>query len=441
MCGLVGVAGQVDHNDLSVMKDLLWVDAIRGMDNTGVASATYHQPEKINLCKVSGGPDQLFYHKRLDDVMKHGVSFIIGHNRFKTHGDIKYVNAHPFAFSNLVGAHNGTLDYSSKNRMDDHTKFETDSEALFWTINNRGIDTVINNMKGSYALVWYDITEKTLNFLRNKERPLFYVIDDANATMYWASEPSMLYLTLNRHGVVFKKAKPFPEDTLVKYQIHDKPGFQFLKPTHTVMKAPEVLPWADSGYSSGGGHNQPPFAPGRVQGALQAGHANRSFGKSTSETSTVIVDKNGVSHIEPDDPAEVDFMDDPRIAALGNILKPGAECDVLGDRTLLDASLQKPKINPKIKELIDKGKLRLDRMIIKGGKDKRAVYRLPCGDEIMKDKFSKLMVEGCCICSAQPAWGEPLKFLKEGEFVCFGCMSSPDEQTFESIVELIQNQL
>src|SRR3546814_3133548 len=100
----------------------------------------------------------------------------VGHNRFATKGKVNDLNAHPFHYGNIVGAHNGTLEKSSWDALDKKLGEDTDvdSQAIIKSIATFGIEETVPLLQGAWALVWFDMEAQTLNFLRKDERPLLW---------------------------------------------------------------------------------------------------------------------------------------------------------------------------------------------------------------------------------------------------------------------------
>lgn len=216
MCGLVGVMGDIDIYDRRAMKDLLVVDILRGKHSTGVASVS--RVGSVNLFKKAYNAVDF-----LDTAGGKGVvddlsnACIIGHNRYATKGIINNVNAHPFEFSNVVGAHNGTL--TSYYQLDDYRSFDVDSECLYSHLNDHGIDDVFNKANGAFALTWYDKQDGKLKMLRNSQRPLHYCFSADRKKLYWASEPWMLIAVLWRNEIAHTDVVPCAEDTLYTFDV------------------------------------------------------------------------------------------------------------------------------------------------------------------------------------------------------------------------------
>jgi len=77
-------------------------------------------------------------------------------------------------------------------------------------------------MGGAWALVWWDKGEETLNFLRNKERPLWIAFTKSNDTLFWASELWMLEGVLRRNGVEYKEPFQLGEDVHLCVAINEE---------------------------------------------------------------------------------------------------------------------------------------------------------------------------------------------------------------------------
>jgi hypothetical protein len=224
MCGLVGAAGHLQIRDDTVIKRLLMLDFFRGVDSTGLAGIRTNG--EVNIAKIANTPPVLFDVGKFKNLLSGVNRVFIGHNRAATKGKTCDYNAHPFQFGDIVGAHNGTLDPMSHNRLNEAIgeKFEVDSQALFAAIDKVGIKEAIelcttgsDGMQGAWSLVWYDLKDGSINFLRNKHRPLWYAWDDAYRRIYWASEWWMLEAAGRADGIEFategeKGYRFFPTD-------------------------------------------------------------------------------------------------------------------------------------------------------------------------------------------------------------------------------------
>lgn len=191
-------------------------DYFRGPDSTGLASIRAEGVVKI--AKIASHPLDLFDSKKFVDALSgfHSKA-LIGHNRLATKGVVNAVNAHPYQFGHIVGAHNGTLDHSSWSALEKaiDEKFDVDSQAIFAAIAKIGIEETVKLLQGAWALVWYDLNENTLNFLRNKERPFWYSYSKEFDRVIWASEWPIIDASLKLSPQTFELYEQ--ENTGYKY--------------------------------------------------------------------------------------------------------------------------------------------------------------------------------------------------------------------------------
>lgn len=211
MCGLAGVMGTLNLKDMEVFTELLFISQLRGYHSTGIATVTHGKNVEVHKAGYSAA--DFIGSKKYDKLMGVDKRLIIGHCRHATIGKINGANAHPFDFTNIVGAHNGTL--RNKHVLENAHDFDTDSEALYHTFNlNEGnVGKVIPEVNGAYALTWYDKQKHTFNMLRNKERTLYFTYSKNGEKMYWASEAGMLDLVLTRNNIEYEKVGLLKEDT------------------------------------------------------------------------------------------------------------------------------------------------------------------------------------------------------------------------------------
>lgn len=207
MCGLVAVVSKYSNGlskeQVDVFNDLLYIDALRGMDSTGVFMVDKNG--SMDLAKEATDAADFRRKKEYQDLL--GQAFrtgaaLVGHNRAATRGVINDENAHPFVVDDRITlVHNGTL-------FGDHKKLadtEVDSHAIAHTIHNHGddVEKALQEINGAYALIWHDFKNKTLNFVRNSARPLH--VFEAHGAWIWASEASMLEWVIARHKITPSK--------------------------------------------------------------------------------------------------------------------------------------------------------------------------------------------------------------------------------------------
>lgn len=248
MCGLVGVAGALLTKDEGLIKRMLLIDYLRGMDATGLAAL--RNDGEIHIAKASVDPITLFDFPKFRTALNGNMSLVfLGHNRAQTRGINRVANAHPFQFDHIVGAHNGTLEWASHQAIEKelNQKFDVDSQAILAAIAAMGVKDALSLMKGSWSLTWIDTKENTLNFLRNKERPLTFAYNEDFNRLYWASESRFIEyavetsgynekLWADKEGYRFWETTP---DMHYKFSIDDLKKREYVKPTLTEVKGKE----------------------------------------------------------------------------------------------------------------------------------------------------------------------------------------------------------
>lgn len=227
MCGLIGVAGNVSAQvKNSLFKDMLDVCQTRGRHATGVIKVD--DDLDYGYIKNVGPPAMLFDRRSYSDIVETGnAAALIGHCRHKTSGDNDTASAHPFDYEDegIIGVHNGTL--RSYHDLDTHNFKKVDSEVLYGHLAMNGPEETFNKIEGAWACVWWNDKNKTLNFIRNKERPLWFTWNEDCSMMFWASEIWMF-------GAISRKIKlwdggkadsPYvelPVDTMWSFNIDPK---------------------------------------------------------------------------------------------------------------------------------------------------------------------------------------------------------------------------
>jgi predicted glutamine amidotransferase len=246
MCGIVGSVAKATygycHSDSRVFDELLYIDALRGDDSTGVA--VMYNDGDMQVIKDTGEAAFFRYHKDYHDLLtalvKKGKA-VIGHNRKKTTGGADAESAHPFVIPDAWGlprfafVHNGTLTnhYTLSKDLEKnleeidvygHTKPSTDvdSETLGTMIclaegDKTKLETVLSKVSGAYACVWMDNEQEKVYMVRNSERPLFLAATSMG--WCWASEPGFLYATCNRNRLKVETCEQIDIDTLYTFDL------------------------------------------------------------------------------------------------------------------------------------------------------------------------------------------------------------------------------
>ena len=236
MCGIVGVAGFLGRKEKDVFCDMLVFDSVRGAHSTGILGVD--TKGECLLSKAVGDTYVLFDRKQTDKTLNHATTLLLGHNRFATVGGITHNNAHPFDFSTLVGAHNGTL--RNAWALPYAKEYSVDSQRLFACIEEKGLAESIGMTLGAWTLVWYDKINGSINFLRNEERPLSYCFAENGKDLFWASEGWMLSAALGRNEVKHTEVKVVPIDTHMEFFLDGQKGVNEV--VTTIVKGKEPIP-------------------------------------------------------------------------------------------------------------------------------------------------------------------------------------------------------
>lgn len=307
MCGHVGIAGKLDYRDEPTMKRLLIYDYFRGPDSTGIAVIN-KEADDAKVVKIASHPLDLFDMTKFKSALSgHASSVFMGHNRAATRGAINTVGAHPFQFGHIVGCHNGTLTPASHKELEEalDEKFDVDSQAIFAAIEKFGIVKTVSMLQGAWALVWFDFKERTLNFLRNKERPFWYAYTASFDRILWASEWPMIDAAVNLasshqnyelytdsiHGYRFWQT---PEDVHLKYDI-DKlkaGGTEKPKPVAKELKGKAPAPVVTYGAA---GNN--PFPRGNSVSGNKSGQATTNSTTTSHGTTSHTSSEDNVVHL------------------------------------------------------------------------------------------------------------------------------------------------
>lgn len=242
ICGIFGgYSTYLTVPEIEVIKDLSVVSQLRGMDSAGFVSiGSFKKKQQKNLgvftIKDAITTSELILDpdfKTLTDNFEQ-VRCLFGHCRAATIGKVNEENSHPFLHEHIVGVHNGTL----VGKIADVAKLQerTDSDLLYELIATEGLQAALDKAGtlSAYALVWYDMKEETINFLRNDKRPLWFMQTKGGGTTYWASERIFLEMIDIRSGAQrYEEPALLPVDTLVTHKLRNGAGIdtKVMKPT------------------------------------------------------------------------------------------------------------------------------------------------------------------------------------------------------------------
>ena len=224
MCGLVGLAGYIGYNEERAFRDLLVMDTVRGFHSTGIAVIDKDRlvsGSAIFKLPVSGG--EFVRHEQFSDMIPSTTNktsaVLIGHNRQATVGKVNTHNAHPFHTGSIIGAHNGTLPHTARQKLANWKDYTTDSEALLYNIHKDGAELALGSVWGAWALTYWDFDRDSLFMVRNDQRPLAYTYTTDRETLLWASEWQMIWAAADRNNLDIEDVQDVPVDEVLEFKI------------------------------------------------------------------------------------------------------------------------------------------------------------------------------------------------------------------------------
>jgi Glutamine phosphoribosylpyrophosphate amidotransferase len=243
MCGLTGALSDwLTGPETEVFRHLFFMSTLRGSDGCGLVNVPQKKAKEIKVFRSTELASTIAYSQAYADMEKHAknhTSLWMGHSRATTRGSNDLGDCHPHTCGHIVGMHNGTLTEVDGKKVD---KDQSDSQLLFKSIAEKGIDEAIKGVKGSYALVWLDRTKSQINFLRNEQRDLYFAyIEGKQTTLWWCSEKEMLQYSFERvldEKLALAQLKP---NTLITYSIYP-PGGKLRAASYRQLEKPTSVP-------------------------------------------------------------------------------------------------------------------------------------------------------------------------------------------------------
>jgi len=215
MCGIVSVTsfrkGGLFSYHMEIFKQLLIVDSVRGEDGTG--AFTVNRNKKVSVAKVHGNPFNFLNNPEgvsfMHNSLERGIS-IVGHNRAATRGQVNSENAHPFWYKDIVLVHNGTLNNHQNFPQWKEHNLTVDSSLVPILLWDHTYEEVFERISGAFAFVFYDKRSERLNFIRNKERPLYMGYNEDEDVLVLSSERGAMEWICNRNRIKLEIEEVYP---------------------------------------------------------------------------------------------------------------------------------------------------------------------------------------------------------------------------------------
>lgn len=230
MCGIVGiikVPGYIKETYHSpAFANLLYADAVRGWDSTGIFVVGHKNIPLIYKRALSAA--DFLQQKQVAKLITStdGLKFMVGHNRWMTRGEVTDYNAHPFSSGPITLVHNGTVNnwrsLFAGRREEIDEGVEVDSHGIACAFNHIGVEETLRKIDGGFSLVWYNSEEDSLNFVRNGEKPMFFApVEDDKQTIVFGSEAKLLDWICTREGMKITKILGLPPGEWNKFSIKE----------------------------------------------------------------------------------------------------------------------------------------------------------------------------------------------------------------------------
>jgi hypothetical protein len=231
MCGLIAMLSKGTTGfftkDSDIFKQMLYADALRGWDATGVMGVD--RLGNVDIKKQAAAAGHFLTTPQYETFSKNlyqKYHAVIGHNRKATHGDKKHADAHPFwdKEEKICLVHNGMI----SNHKTFCTTSTVDSAAIANALATDSIEDVISKVEGAFAFIWYNVEERKIHFIRNSLRTLF--ISEIAGSYILSSEQALPLWICSRNDVKIDSVESVVPMTLYTYDLD----------THKIVQGEEI---------------------------------------------------------------------------------------------------------------------------------------------------------------------------------------------------------
>jgi hypothetical protein len=207
MCGIVGI---INHKGTylagaeRLMKDMLIMNQVRGTDGTGIFWS--RGGKTVGWSKLHSHAMEFLDNQEAAEPLRQAehYHFLVGHNRAATSGGVTIETTQPIEDGSICLVHNGTLSGWPTKWKDGHynpnkgTEHVMDTMGIAHLLQHRDIRYVNEHCYGAMSLVWYDDRDQSLNFFRNRDRPM-WLLPTERCTLF-GSEPGLLVWAAGRNS-------------------------------------------------------------------------------------------------------------------------------------------------------------------------------------------------------------------------------------------------
>lgn len=195
MCGIYGFIGKPTNKTKKIMYRLGVANEARGKDSAGV-SIIYPNGKYYLLKGAMTSRDLFAGYSPFTRLIPGHPQVVIGHTRAATTGAINNDNAHPFIDKNIIYAHNGMIYNFDRLQHELGTAYTVDTQIIGHYLASEGLTGIMQNVSGSFALPYVDISTPTrLNLIRYNN-PLHIAMRRDKMGLYFASQEDHLHTAL-----------------------------------------------------------------------------------------------------------------------------------------------------------------------------------------------------------------------------------------------------
>lgn len=220
MCGLVGFVnrGIAKEKINNFITQALITNSLRGTDGSGFLLVEENSDVSMYKRPLPGWDlIQLLPTRNILSAVNPVFGLI--HNRAGTNGGNKVETSHPVSHDHIHLIHNGVVTQLTTlgASWDAH-----DSTAVATALATKPEKEILETLTGSYALIWYNAQDKSLNVARNEQRPLYIATAKKSKSVFFSSEDGLLLWLAERNEIELKDISEFKVGMHLKVPLNEK---------------------------------------------------------------------------------------------------------------------------------------------------------------------------------------------------------------------------